>query len=225
MSVTMSVPAHRALLMAPEPTVQPHERSAGGVGGIAGIAGIQDRHEFAERLGALRSRSGCSFRALGRAVGLPPSTVSGWTTGKHLPYPRQVDVFRQLVWCLGASAEEADAWADALRRVQGAPEPSGQVVAFSGDGSLLAVGAGRVVHVWDVSNRSAPRLVAGPFSESVSCVSSIEFLAGTHVVVIVRTDGTADRWDCAAGGTAAVAGDSERGAVARWRSSAQRRAG
>ncbi len=84
---------------------------------------IANRAEFAETLSALRALSGVSFRALGRAVDLPPSTVSGWTSGKHLPYPRQQNSFKQLVEELGATAEQAAAWVEALRRVQGTVEP------------------------------------------------------------------------------------------------------
>jgi WD40 repeat protein len=80
-------------------------------------ATIRSRAEFAELLSALRAKSGQSFRTLGRLIDLPPTTISGWTSGKHLPYLRQADVFGRLITLLGATDEEAAAWIEVLHRL------------------------------------------------------------------------------------------------------------
>lgn len=78
---------------------------------------IRSRAEFAEQLSTLRAKSGQSFRTLGRLIDLPPTTISGWTSGKHLPYLRQADVFGRLIIHLGATPGDTQAWIEALHRL------------------------------------------------------------------------------------------------------------
>ena len=68
------------------------------------------------RLAELRVASGKSFARLARELDRPRSTIHGWCTGHHLPFPRDDDVFGRLVVELGV--DDPAPWVDALRRVR-----------------------------------------------------------------------------------------------------------
>ncbi|MEZ5379590.1 MAG: WD40 repeat domain-containing protein [Acidimicrobiales bacterium] len=57
--------------------------------------------EFAEHLGRAKRASRWSYKALGAALDRPPSTLHGWISGEHLPYPRDIDDFARLLDVLG----------------------------------------------------------------------------------------------------------------------------
>lgn len=65
-----------------------------------------------------RARSGYSVRRLADAVELPPSTVHGWLTGRHLPTPQLRDQFVAVLAALDlAHGEQAEVWLSALGRI------------------------------------------------------------------------------------------------------------
>ena len=75
-----------------------------------------DRDGFAEQLNALKAASSYSYQALARRIGRPVSTVHGWCTGKHLPYPRDNDVFEELLTLFGI--DDTDGWMSTLAELR-----------------------------------------------------------------------------------------------------------
>ena len=71
-----------------------------------------DRDSFAPQLNALKAGSSYSYQALATRIGRPVSTVHGWCTGKHLPYPRDNDVFEELLTVLGV--DDTSGWMSTL---------------------------------------------------------------------------------------------------------------
>jgi len=61
------------------------------------------REDFTSALGALKGSSSFSYQALSVKVGRPVSTVHGWCTGRHLPYPRDNEVFENLLRAFGVA--------------------------------------------------------------------------------------------------------------------------
>lgn len=84
---------------------------------------IATRADFPSALAVARTRSGPLLRELGRVLGLPASTVSGWMTGRHLPNLRQLDQLRRLLAELGIAQGEHEQWVESLQRVRTAPGP------------------------------------------------------------------------------------------------------
>lgn len=85
---------------------------------------IRTREDFAGALGRLRSDAGVSIRRLGQLVDTPPTTIHGWFQGKHLPYPRDNDLFVRVLQAL--SVEDVAAWRktlDVIRRPEAEPRP------------------------------------------------------------------------------------------------------
>ena len=89
-------------------------------------AAAPDRHDFTAALGRLKAASSYSYQALAGEIGRPVSTVHGWCTGKHLPYPRDNDVFEQLLGLLGVG--DTPSWmrilAELRRSANGKPPGS-----------------------------------------------------------------------------------------------------
>jgi hypothetical protein len=59
------------------------------------------RDAFTATLNGLKSSSSFSYQALSDEIGRPVSTVHGWCTGRHLPYPRDNEVFEHLLRTFG----------------------------------------------------------------------------------------------------------------------------
>ena len=98
--------------------------------------------EFAAALAALTRRQ---VRGLAEKSNVARSTISGWTTGQHLPNPNQIDQLRRLLTAVGVSEVNQDAWAEAVLRVRQSP-----------------------VHRGPDRTRTAPYLGLEPFAESDS---------------------------------------------------------
>lgn len=61
------------------------------------------RDEFLADLDSLRRDSNFSYKALGRAIDRPTTTVHGWFSGRHLPYQRDIDSFQAALKTLGVA--------------------------------------------------------------------------------------------------------------------------
>ena len=74
------------------------------------------RDFFTSTLKALKASSSFSYQALSDEIGRPVSTVHGWCTGRHLPYPRDNDVFEQLLRTFGVT--ETAEWMETLAELR-----------------------------------------------------------------------------------------------------------
>lgn len=74
------------------------------------------RAQFVQQLAELRAASGASFTLLGRTLDRPRSTIHGWCSGQHLPFPRDDHVFARLLLELGV--DDPEPWLAALRRIR-----------------------------------------------------------------------------------------------------------
>ncbi|MGH2842080.1 MAG: helix-turn-helix domain-containing protein [Solirubrobacteraceae bacterium] len=79
---------------------------------------IQTRAELAHGLTALRVRCGLTVRELSRRLDTPTATLGDYFSGRHLPGPAQLDLFRALLAQCGVSDDQAGGWLDALARVR-----------------------------------------------------------------------------------------------------------
>ena len=64
------------------------------------------RDAFTATLNGLKSSSSFSYQALSGVIDRPVSTVRGWCTGRHLPYPRDNEVFEHLLRTFGTMASD-----------------------------------------------------------------------------------------------------------------------
>jgi len=89
------------------------------------VTAAPHRHDFTAALARLKTTSSYSYQALAGEIGRPVSTVHGWCTGKHLPYPRDNDVFRQLLGLLGV--DDTRNWMETLAELRhgGNGKPAG----------------------------------------------------------------------------------------------------
>lgn len=80
---------------------------------------VQTKEDLAEELTALRSSRGLTVRALARALDSPVATVGDYFSGRHLPGPRQLPLFRSILAACGISAQtEIESWEEALERAR-----------------------------------------------------------------------------------------------------------
>ena len=79
---------------------------------------IENRREFAQALTALRLQSGLTVRELARRLGTPTATVGDYFSGRHLPGPAQVSLFKALLGECGVEEPSVGEWVDALSRVR-----------------------------------------------------------------------------------------------------------
>jgi len=91
-------------------------------GGASGPVRVRSREEFARALGDARARSGMSVRKLGKLLDVPSSTIHGWFTGRHLPYPRDDDLFRRVLKAVGV--DDTEVWWEALDRLRRGRSPT-----------------------------------------------------------------------------------------------------
>ncbi len=79
---------------------------------------VETRAELARELTGLRVRSGLTIRELARRLDVPSATIGGYFSGRHLPSPAQLDLFRDLLRGCGVPEESLQLWVDALTRVR-----------------------------------------------------------------------------------------------------------
>ena len=84
-----------------------------------GPRGIETRADLARELSELRLRSGLTVRELARRLNVPIATIGDYFSGRHIPRPAQLELFRAiLVECGVADSGELAAWLEALTRLR-----------------------------------------------------------------------------------------------------------
>lgn len=79
---------------------------------------MQARADLARQLSLLRARSGLTVRELASRLDVPAATLGGYFSGRHLPGPGSLDLFRSLLEACGVPGDELGAWVDALARAR-----------------------------------------------------------------------------------------------------------
>ncbi len=79
---------------------------------------IHSRRDLAQALTTLRSQSGLTVRELARRLDTPVATVGDYVSGRHLPGPGQLPLFKALLRECGAEDQSLSGWVDALLRVR-----------------------------------------------------------------------------------------------------------
>lgn len=102
---------------------------------IADPGRISTRQEFGAALTQIRERAGLTVRDVTKRTGVPPATLGGYFSGRHLPPvnpPGQLP--RILAACGVDDADEIAQWVAALRRVRRAPgrRPAGAPAPYRG---------------------------------------------------------------------------------------------
>jgi WD40 repeat protein/transcriptional regulator with XRE-family HTH domain len=82
------------------------------------VDAVQTRAELARELTVLRARSGLTVRELASRLGVPAATLGGYFSGRHLPGPAYLDLFRSLLDACGVPGNELASWVDALARAR-----------------------------------------------------------------------------------------------------------
>jgi len=84
---------------------------------------VETAADFAAALTDLRVRAGMSVRDVSRVSGIPPATLGGYFSGRHLPPVTQPRVLARMLQALGVEACEVEHWRDELVRVRRTPGP------------------------------------------------------------------------------------------------------
>jgi WD40 repeat protein len=80
---------------------------------------IFTREEFAQALTALRESAGFTVRETAVELGIPPATLGGYLSGRHLPPARQQSILVGFLRLCGTrDPDEVRAWLEALTRVR-----------------------------------------------------------------------------------------------------------
>jgi WD40 repeat protein/transcriptional regulator with XRE-family HTH domain len=79
---------------------------------------VQSRVELGRALSVLRLRSGLTVRQLAARLDVPAATLGGYFSGRHLPGPGSLDLFRSLLECCGVQDDDVSPWLDALARAR-----------------------------------------------------------------------------------------------------------
>ena len=82
------------------------------------VNGVQTRAELARQLSLLRARSGLTVRELASRLGVPQATLGGYFSGRHLPGPGNLGLFRSLLEACGVAADDLGPWTEALARAR-----------------------------------------------------------------------------------------------------------
>lgn len=85
---------------------------------VRGPLSVETRADLARELTALRARQGLSVRELARRTKTPVATVGDYFSGKHLPGPAQLGLYRSLLAECGIGEAEQDLWVGALLRAR-----------------------------------------------------------------------------------------------------------
>ena len=86
--------------------------------GLSGPENIHSTAALAAALTSIRNRLGLSVRDVADATGIPPSTLGGYFSGRHLPSLTQPKVFADVLDALRIPDVDVAAWRDALIRVR-----------------------------------------------------------------------------------------------------------
>ncbi|MCW2945819.1 MAG: transcriptional regulator, family [Actinoallomurus sp.] len=89
---------------------------------LPGLQHIRTRQQLADELTALREQAGLTIRAIARALDIPPGTIGGYFSGRHLPTANQVGQFRQILNVCGVTDPAAiEQWLKLLARLRRTP--------------------------------------------------------------------------------------------------------
>lgn len=108
---------------------------------------FESPEDFGAALTTLREARGLSIRLMARAAGIPPATIGGYCTGRHLPPGTQPQILDALLGSLGVPESERGAWRKALARIRRQPGPARMAAApyrglqsYESDGAVPYVG-------------------------------------------------------------------------------------
>ncbi|MEM9611648.1 MAG: helix-turn-helix transcriptional regulator [Actinomycetota bacterium] len=135
-----------------------------------------DPVDFAAALDELLNAAGVPLRELARRVGTSASTLSGWRTGRHVPYPRQRAVLELLLTELGV--DDVDSWLNDLDRVRSAAATT-----------ATATAAAAAATTGPAADRAAPPGEGEPASAR-SPSSGVEEVTGTDAAEQSDDDGS-----------------------------------
>ena len=146
------------------------------------------RPRFAAELHALKEASPLSYKALARKLDSSVSTVHGWCTGKHLPYPRETAKFEALLRELGAN--DTSSWLDALTQLRRRPDndnpyrgldaySEGDADRFHGRSALTAALIADIDANFN-KHRQPPMVVIGPSGVGKSSLLRAGLIAGLN---------------------------------------------
>ncbi|HTW97373.1 MAG TPA: helix-turn-helix domain-containing protein [Acidimicrobiales bacterium] len=79
---------------------------------------VQTRADLSRALTVLRVRGGFTVRELSKRLDVPAATLGGYFSGRHLPGPAYLGVYRGLLEACGVAADEVEPWVDALTRAR-----------------------------------------------------------------------------------------------------------
>lgn len=79
---------------------------------------VQSRVELGRALTVLRLRCGLTVRQLAARLEVPAATLGGYFSGRHLPGPGSLGLFRSLLEACGVQDDEVGPWLDALARAR-----------------------------------------------------------------------------------------------------------
>ena len=91
---------------------------APGTGSQASAEAVQTRSELARELTVLRARSGLTVRELASRLNVPAATLGGYFSGRHLPGPAYMGLYRSMLEECGVPGSQLGAWVDALARAR-----------------------------------------------------------------------------------------------------------
>ena len=93
--------------------------------GTGDPSAVSSTQELAGALTALRHRAGISIRRLGSLTGIPPATLGGYFSGRHLPSVSQGSALEDMLAALGVTEpQEVESWFEAVRRLRARPAAS-----------------------------------------------------------------------------------------------------
>jgi WD40 repeat protein/transcriptional regulator with XRE-family HTH domain len=79
---------------------------------------VQSRVELGRALTVLRLRCGLTVRQLAVRMDVPAATLGGYFSGRHLPGPGSLGLFRSLLDACGVPDDDVGPWLDALARAR-----------------------------------------------------------------------------------------------------------
>lgn len=146
------------------------------------------RAGFVAELHALKEASPLSYKALAKKLDSSVSTVHGWCTGKHIPYPRETDKFEVLLRELGV--DDTKPWLEALARLRRRPADDNPYLGlnaysesdadrFHGRSELTATLIADIVAGFDGQGHP-PMVVIGPSGVGKSSLLRAGLVAGLN---------------------------------------------
>lgn len=159
---------------------------------------ISSPEDFAAALTRLRTKAGLSVRDVSRVTDIPPGTLGGYFSGRHLPPPTQPQVLADVLHALGIEERDHGAWREALLRVRRPPGPKSRTAPYRG------------LEAFDVDHADLFFGREELVSDLVAEVDELRGEPGPHLVFVVGVSGAGKSSLLRAGVLATL---SERGVV------------